>query len=72
VTLIESAPTALAVCHFADLKEYISRLVGVRLQPTPIQDQSSLSLLFYDRPGGHIGERRRFHGSLLRLDPAGG
>jgi len=52
VTLIESAPTALAVYHCADLKEYISRLVGVRLQPTPIQDQSSLSLLSYDRPGG--------------------
>jgi hypothetical protein len=41
--------------HCADLKEFISRLVGVRVQPTPIHDQSSLSLLFYDRPGDHIG-----------------
>jgi hypothetical protein len=35
--------------------ELVSRIVGVRVEPTPINDQSSLSLLFYTRPGDHIG-----------------
>jgi hypothetical protein len=33
----------------------VSRLVGVWVGPTPIHDQSSLSLLFYNKPGDHIG-----------------
>jgi hypothetical protein len=54
-TLIASAPAILALYHCAGFKDFISRVVGVRVQPTPIRDQSSLSLLFYDRPGDHIG-----------------
>ena len=54
-TLIASAPAIVALYHSTDLKDFISRLVGVPIQPTPIQDQSSLSVLCYDKPGDHIG-----------------
>jgi hypothetical protein len=29
--------------------------VSVKVDPTPLHDQSSLSVLVYDRPGDHIG-----------------
>ena len=32
-----------------------SAIVGEKLVPTPIYDQSSCSLLFYEKPGDHIG-----------------
>jgi hypothetical protein len=54
-TLIASAPAIVALYHSADFKDFISRVVGVRVQPTPINDQSSLSVLSYDKPGDHIG-----------------
>jgi hypothetical protein len=54
-TLIASAPTIVSFYHCAAFQDFISRLVGVRIQPTPINDQSSLSVLFYDKPGDHIG-----------------
>jgi hypothetical protein len=54
-TLIASAPAIAAFYHCAELHDFIARIVGVRVQPTPIHDQSSLSVLFYDRPGDHIG-----------------
>jgi hypothetical protein len=54
-TLIASAPAVVSFYHGADFQDFISRLVGVRVLPTPINDQSSLSVLFYDKPGDHIG-----------------
>ncbi len=54
-TLIANAPAIVAFYHSADLRTYISRLVGAPVQPTPLHDQSSLSVLFYDKPGDHIG-----------------
>jgi hypothetical protein len=54
-TLIETAPGIVSFYHSADLLGLVSRLVGVWVGPTPIHDQSSLSLLFYDKPGDHIG-----------------
>ncbi len=54
-TLIADAPAIVSLYHSPDLIGFISRLVGVPIQPTPINDQSSLSLLVYDRPGDHIG-----------------
>jgi hypothetical protein len=54
-TLIASAPAIAAFYHSVAFREFISRLVGVPVQPTPINDQSSLSLLVYDKPGDHIG-----------------
>jgi hypothetical protein len=54
-SLIASAPAIVSFYHCADFQDFISRLVGVRVQATPINDQSSLSVLFYDKPGDHIG-----------------
>jgi 2OG-Fe(II) oxygenase superfamily len=54
-TLIAVAPTIVALYHADGLKELISRVVGVPVRPTPIHDQSSLSVLIYDKPGDHIG-----------------
>jgi hypothetical protein len=54
-TLIASAPAIVSFYHCARFRDFISRLVGVRVAPTPINDQSSLSVLFYDKPGDHIG-----------------
>jgi hypothetical protein len=54
-TLITSAPAIVALYHSTGFMDFISRLVGVRVQPTPIYDQSSLSVLFYNKPGDHIG-----------------
>src|SRR5215831_6052415 len=54
-TLIASAPAIVALYHSADLKAFVSQLVGTEIKPTPIHDQSSLSILFYDKPGDHIG-----------------
>jgi hypothetical protein len=54
-TLIASAPAIVALYHCANFKDVISRVVGVPVHPTPINDQSSLSVLFYDKPGDHIG-----------------
>jgi len=54
-TLILYAPAIVALYHSDEFKDFISRLVGVSVRPTPIHDQSSLSLLFYDKPGDHIG-----------------
>jgi hypothetical protein len=54
-TLITSAPAIVALYHSVGFRDFISRLVGVAVQPTPVNDQSSLSVLVYDRPGDHIG-----------------
>jgi hypothetical protein len=54
-TLIAAAPAIVALYHARGVQDLLSRLVGVRLQPTPIYDQSSLSVLVYNKPGDHIG-----------------
>jgi hypothetical protein len=54
-TLIAAAPAIVGFYHAAAFEAFVSRLVGVPVRPTPIRDQSSLSVLFYDRPGDHIG-----------------
>ncbi len=54
-TLIEHAPAVTAFYHSEAMAAYLSRLTGVPLQPTPLHDQSSLSILVYERPGDHIG-----------------
>jgi hypothetical protein len=54
-TLITDAPAIVAFYQSRDLKSLVSRLVGCTVQPTPLHDQSSLSVLFYDKPGDHIG-----------------
>lgn len=54
-TLIASSPAIVALYHSPSLQGLASRLAGQALRPTPFRDQSSLSVLFYDKPGDHIG-----------------
>lgn len=53
-TIIAHAPAIAALYQSCEMRELVSRLVGETVKPTPIHDQSSLSLLVYDRPGDHI------------------
>jgi hypothetical protein len=54
-TIIARAPKVASLYHSPELAGFVSRVVGVKVEPTPLHDQSSLSVLFYDRPGDHIG-----------------
>ncbi|MDZ4842768.1 MAG: hypothetical protein SH859_11610 [Hyphomicrobium aestuarii] len=54
-TLRENAPNTVALYLSNDLRDLVSQIVGQRVGPTPTHDQSSCSILFYDRPGDHIG-----------------
>lgn len=54
-TLIARAPSVTTLYHSEALRNLVSRTVGVKVDPTPLHDQSSLSVLVYDRPGDHIG-----------------
>ena len=54
-TLFEVAPAIVALYHSREMQELASRIVGEPVRPTPIHDQSSLSVLFYEKPGDHIG-----------------
>lgn len=48
------APKIIAFYQCAQLREILSRIIGETVMPTPIHDQSSCSLLYYDKPGDHI------------------
>ena len=54
-TLCAKAPDVVALYRSPRLQALVSDIVGVRVQPTPLHDQSSLSVLFYEKPGDHIG-----------------
>jgi hypothetical protein len=54
-TLLELAPEIVTLYQSRGLRELVSQLVGVSVVPTPLHDQSSCSVLFYERPGYHIG-----------------
>jgi len=49
------APEIVAFYQSDALRRLCSAVVGTALVPTPIHDQSSCSLLVYDRPRDHIG-----------------
>lgn len=49
------APELVAFYQSQVLRDLISSIVGVPVVPTPLHDQSSCSLLIYDRPRDHIG-----------------
>lgn len=53
-TLIQTAPAAVRIYTSPSMQNLISSIVGARVVLTPINDQSSLSLLIYERPGDHI------------------
>jgi hypothetical protein len=54
-TLRKSAPQTVAFYQSKALARLISGIVGETVRPTPTHDQSSCSILIYDRPGDHIG-----------------
>lgn len=49
------APEIVAFYQSDALRRLCSAVVGTPLVPTPLHDQSSCSLLIYDRPRDHIG-----------------
>jgi hypothetical protein len=54
-TLIAKAPDIVALYQSEDFRALISQITGVTVEPTPLNDQSSCSILFYEKPGDHIG-----------------
>jgi hypothetical protein len=54
-TLIANAPQTVSLYHCAEFHRILSAILGQKVMPTPPNDQSSLSVLFYERPGDHIG-----------------
>ena len=54
-TLTLEAPDVVAFYQSRDLHDLIGGIVGERIVPTPLHDQSSCSVLFYEKPGDHIG-----------------
>lgn len=54
-TLCRQAPAVIRLYLDPAFIGFLSRLTGERLSPTPLNDQSSCSILFYERPGDHIG-----------------
>lgn len=53
--LYRDAPEIVAFYQSAYLRRLCSAVIGEPVLPTPLNDQSSCSLLFYDRPRDHIG-----------------
>jgi hypothetical protein len=54
-TLRARAPGVTAFYQSPALQRLISDIVEIEVAPTPLHDQSSLSVLHYERPGDHIG-----------------
>lgn len=53
--LFQVAPEVIAFYQSDYLRRICSAIIGEPVLPTPLHDQSSCSLLFYDRPRDHIG-----------------
>jgi hypothetical protein len=49
------APQIVAFYHSPRLRQLLSAIIGEPVYPTPLNDQSSCSLLYYTQPGDHIG-----------------
>jgi len=54
-TLERKAPSLVALYRSSSLRRLISDIVRLEVAPTPLHDQSSCSVLFYEKPGDHIG-----------------
>jgi hypothetical protein len=48
------APACLSFYHSGPLRDWLSAVVGERLEPTADHDQSSCSILYYDQSGDQI------------------
>jgi hypothetical protein len=53
--LIAEAPAVIAYYHSPELMAFFSSVIQAQVSPTPVDDQSSLSVLIYDRPADRIG-----------------
>ncbi len=54
-TLHEKAPLLVNIYQSKAMRLLVSRIVGIDVVPTPLHDESSCSVLFYEKPGDHIG-----------------
>jgi hypothetical protein len=54
-TLERQAPSLVELYRSSELRALISDVVRLKVEPTPLHDQSSCSVLFYEKPGDHIG-----------------
>lgn len=54
-TLERQAPSLVELYRCSALRTLISDIVRLKVEPTPRHDQSSCSVLFYEKPGDHIG-----------------
>jgi hypothetical protein len=54
-TLAREAPSLIELYRSQALRALISDIVKLRIETTPLHDQSSCSVLFYEKPGDHIG-----------------
>jgi hypothetical protein len=54
-TLVEQAPTILALYRAPAFIGFLESLTGRRLQPCPPRDPHACALYFYTEPGDHIG-----------------
>ncbi len=52
--LREKVPALVSHYRSAAMCRLVSRIVGAEVQPTPLHDESSCSVLFYEKPGDHI------------------
>ena len=52
--LRERAPALVDHYHSPGMRQLVSRIVGADVRPTPLHDESSCSVLFYEKPGDHI------------------
>ena len=48
-------PEVTSFYRSAELRHFLSDLLKLSVNPTPLHDQSSCSILIYDRPGDRIG-----------------
>jgi hypothetical protein len=54
-TLEREAPSLVEHYRSSQLCSLVSDVVRLKVEPTPLHDQSSCSVLFYEKPGDHIG-----------------
>jgi hypothetical protein len=54
-TLEAHTPALVRLYRSAEMRSRVSQITGVTVVPTPLHDQSSCSVLVYEKPRDHIG-----------------
>ena len=54
-TLRQQAPMVVALYQSLAMRKAIASIVGLDVETTPVTDKSSCSILYYVKPGDHIG-----------------